>query len=139
MKKVLLDTDIFSEIRKGINPVVFNRAKFYLWEFGFYTISMITVTEIVKGWHKLKREDKIEQFLIDIKAAEILTLDQKSSELSGRISADLEKIGQPIGLADSLIASIAIANNLVLVTGNTAHYQRIQKLGYELNLDNWRI
>jgi tRNA(fMet)-specific endonuclease VapC len=139
LKEVLLDTDIFSEIHKGINLIVFKRAREYLLKFGFYTISIITVTEIVKGWRKLKREEKIQQFLTEITAAQILTLDQQSAELSGRISADLEQIGQPIGLADSMIASIAIANDLILVTGNTTHYQRIQKLGYELNLDNWRI
>jgi tRNA(fMet)-specific endonuclease VapC len=29
--------------------------------------------------------------------------------------------------------------SLELVTGNTAHYQRIQQLGYPLTLVNWRI
>ncbi|MDZ7960571.1 MAG: hypothetical protein RMY34_22265 [Aulosira sp. DedQUE10] len=37
-----------------------------------------------------------------------------------------------------LIASIAIANNLILVTGNTKHYQNIQALGYPLVINNWR-
>ncbi len=46
--------------------------------------------------------------------------------------------GQPIELADILIASIAIENNLILVTGNTKHYQKIQALGYPLVIDNWR-
>ncbi len=30
-------------------------------------------------------------------------------------------------------------NGLELVTGNTAHYQRIQRLGYSITLLNWRI
>jgi tRNA(fMet)-specific endonuclease VapC len=33
---------------------------------------------------------------------------------------------------------IAIENNLILVAGNTRHYQKIQSLGYPLQLDNWR-
>ena len=37
-----------------------------------------------------------------------------------------------------MIAAIAIINGLELVTGNTAHYQRIQQLGYPLTLANWR-
>ena len=41
--------------------------------------------------------------------------------------------------ADPMIAVIAIKNDLTLITGNTAHYQRIQKLGHELRLDNWRL
>jgi tRNA(fMet)-specific endonuclease VapC len=36
------------------------------------------------------------------------------------------------------ITAIAIENNLILVTGNTKHYQKIQSLGYPLQLDNWR-
>ena len=38
-----------------------------------------------------------------------------------------------------MIAAIAIDQGLELVTGNTAHYQRIQQLGYPLTLVNWRI
>jgi predicted nucleic acid-binding protein len=36
---------------------------------------------------------------------------------------------QPIGNADPMFAAIAIGQQLDLVTGNTAHYQRIQQLG----------
>jgi len=32
----------------------------------------------------------------------------------------------------------ALHHNLVLVTGNTALYQRLQALGYDLRLDDWR-
>ncbi|HEX5732141.1 MAG TPA: hypothetical protein VF131_04830 [Blastocatellia bacterium] len=46
---------------------------------------------------------------------------------------------KPIGWADPIIASIALQNDLTLVTGNTSHYQRIQALGYALKLDNWKL
>ncbi|MFM7364351.1 MAG: hypothetical protein ACKO11_07610, partial [Cuspidothrix sp.] len=62
----------------------------------------ITVSEIVKGWRKLNRHDRIQEFLADLSQIEILHLDQKSAELSGLIHADLESTGQPIGLADVL-------------------------------------
>jgi Arc/MetJ-type ribon-helix-helix transcriptional regulator len=52
---------------------------------------------------------------------------------------NLERVGRPIGRCDPMIAAIAITNGLELVTGNTAHYQRIQQLGYPLVLANWRI
>jgi hypothetical protein len=38
-----------------------------------------------------------------------------------------------------MIAAIALAHRLDLVTGNTSHYQRIEQLGYSLTLANWRI
>lgn len=139
MDKILIDTDIFSEILKGINQQVAARASSYHATFGYYTISTITVLEIVKGWHKRQREDKIEQFFVEITEAQVLTLQLSDAELAGRIYADLERTGQPIGLADAMIAAIAIQQNLTLVSGNLSHYQRIQAIGYNLKLDNWRI
>jgi tRNA(fMet)-specific endonuclease VapC len=139
LDKVLLDTDIFSEILKGINQQVAARASSYHATVGYYTICTITVLEIVKGWHKRQREDKIQQFFADIIEAEVLTLQQNDAELAGRIYADLERTDQPIGLADAIIAAIAIQNNLTLITGNLSHYQRISALNYSLQLDNWRI
>jgi len=57
--RALLDTDIFSEILKGIDQRVVNKAVAYRAAFGHYTMSVITVMEIVKGFHKLQREDRI--------------------------------------------------------------------------------
>ena len=139
MDKSLLDTDIFSEVQKGINLKVSANATVYYREFGCYTLSVITVAEIVSGWHKRQREDRIQEFLVELVAAEVLLLDQQSAVLAGRMYADLERAGQPIGSADSAIAAIALQNGLTLVTGNSKHYQRIQTLGYDLKLNNWRI
>lgn len=138
MDKALLDTDIFSEILKGIDQRVIDRAIAYRVAFGNYTLSVITVMEIVKGFHKVQREDQIQQFLAGLPTVELLTLDLRSSELAGRIYGDLERRGEPIGRADPMIAAIALRHGLTLVTGNLSHYQRIQALGYNLELDNWR-
>jgi predicted nucleic acid-binding protein len=35
-------------------------------------------------------------------------------------------------------AAIALTHGLELVTGNAAHFQRVQNLGYPLTLVNWR-
>jgi len=111
LDKVLLDTDILSESLKRRDQRVVSRAIDYLAVFGQYTICTITVLEIVKGWHKLGREDKIQQFFDQIAVAEVLTLELSDAELAGRIYADLERTGQPIGLADAIIAAIAIQQN----------------------------
>lgn len=138
MDKALLDTDIFSEVLKGIDRGVVAQATMYRTVFGRYTISTITVMEIIKGFHRLQREDRIQQFRSALQAAELLTLDFQSAELAGRIYADLERTGQPIGRADPMVAAIAVQNHLTLITGNQAHFQRIQTLGYDLKLTNWR-
>jgi tRNA(fMet)-specific endonuclease VapC len=129
---------MFSEILKGIDQRVVARAMAYRTTFGHYTISVITAMEIVKGFHKLQREDRIQQFLAGLPTVEVLTLDLRSAELAGRIYADLERTGQPIGRADPMIAASALRHGLTLVTGNISHYQRIQALNYQLSLENWR-
>jgi tRNA(fMet)-specific endonuclease VapC len=131
--------DIFSEILKGVNQNVVASATRYHSTFGYYTISVITVLEIVKGFHKLNREDRVQQFLAGLPAVELLTLDQRSAERAGRIYTDLERVGQPIGRADPMIAAIALRYDFTRVTGNLSHYQRIQALGYGIKLDNWRV
>lgn len=139
MRKALLDTDIFSEILKGVDLVVAQRATAYRTVFGRYTISVITVMEVIKGLHKVDREDRIQQFLQGLATVELLNLQQQSGELAGRIAADLERTGQPIGRADPIVAAIAIDNGLTLATGNMAHYERVQALGYRLEIENWRV
>ncbi|HEY9851835.1 MAG TPA: PIN domain-containing protein [Leptolyngbyaceae cyanobacterium] len=138
MEKSLLDTDILSEVRKNVNQQVASRATAYLAIFNYYTISVVTFTEIVAGWHKRQREDRIQQFFADMFDAEVLIMDAVTAEIAGRIYGDLERTGQPIGLADAIIAATALQHDLTLVSGNLAHYQRIQGLGYGLKLDNWR-
>ena len=64
--KTLLDTDILSEVRKGKNPQVVAKAIAYKTIFKHYTISVITVSEVIKGWRKLNRNDRIQEFLIDL-------------------------------------------------------------------------
>ena len=60
-----------------------------------------------------------------------LHFDDKSAKLYGIIRANLEKKGTPIGPNDLLIASIAMANNLILVTHNTKEFLRIDGLLFE--------
>jgi len=139
MRKALLDTDIFSEILKGKDPQVAVRASLYRAAFRQYTISTITVVEIVKGLHKTNHTERLQQFLDGLTSVEVLTLDVVAAEIAGKIYADLERTGQPIGRADPLIAAIALRQQRVLVTGNMKHYQRLITLGYPLELDNWRL
>ena len=138
MNKALLDTDILSEILKAKNTSIVSKAVAYKENFERFTISVITVLEIVKGLHKIGRADALKKFLDGLQAIEVIPFDENCSIIAGRMFADLENTGQPIGKADPMIAAIAIQHGLTLVTGNTGHYERLRKLGYSLKLDNWR-
>jgi tRNA(fMet)-specific endonuclease VapC len=139
MSKALLDTDIFSEVLRAVNPTVIGHAHTYRQAHGRLTLSVITVMEMVKGFQKVQRPQKILSLLAHVGAEEVLEFDRSAAELAGRIWGDLERTGQPMGLADPMIAAVALRHGMELVTGNTSHYQRIQQLGYALTLANWRV
>ncbi|MFO0956492.1 MAG: PIN domain-containing protein [Isosphaeraceae bacterium] len=101
-------------------------------------MSVVTVLEIVRGLTKKRATGQLRAFESAIPSLEILALDQDAALLAGRIEGELERAGRPIGRADPMIAAIAIANGLELVTGNTAHYQQIQRVGRSLVLHDWR-
>ena len=113
-------------------------ARSYRQTHGVLTISVITVMEMVKGFQQVQRPQKITDLLTYVAAEDVLDFRQPEAELAGRIWGDLDRTGQPIGLADPMIAAIALTHGLELATGKLAHYQRIQQLGYPLVLVNWR-
>jgi len=82
--------------------------------------------------------DLLEQWRADVEQLEILPLDYASGELAGELYARLESAGVPIGRLDPLIAATALRHQLVLVTGNVRHFQRVAELGYPLEIVNWR-
>ena len=130
MNKALLDTDIFSEIGKGLNQFVTRNATAYRRAVGRYSISVITVMEIVRGLQKKQAGKRLQHFLAGIASEEVLHFDRDAAELAGRIEGELERVGRPIGRADPMIAAIALQHGLELVTGNTTHYQYVQQLGH---------
>ncbi len=60
-----------------------------------------------------------------------LPFDDRASEATGTIRADLERQGTPIGPNDLLIAAIALANNAILVTHNSREFGRVARLKIE--------
>jgi tRNA(fMet)-specific endonuclease VapC len=138
LKKSLLDTDILSDITKGANPTVVGHATAYRKAFTRYTISAVSLMEVIRGYQKKHATRQLQNFLTAIASEEVIAFDQPAAELAGRIAGELERTGQPIGLADPMIAAIALHHGLERVTGNAAHFQRVQQLGYPLILVNWR-
>lgn len=138
MARVLLDTDILSEIIKKKDAVVEARAAEYLTGEGRFTLSVLSVMEIVYGFHRLGREDRIKQFGTLIAAHEVLPFNAAAATTAGRIYADLERRGTPIGLADVMIGAVAVQHGLPIVTGNTSHFTAIRDAGHSLVIQNWR-
>ena len=140
MERSLLDTDIFSESLRGRDPAIRAKAEAYLDVFGRFTLSVITIAELIDGFRRQQRDDRIATLVAEIEAGshEIITLSVRIAEVAGHILGDLHRTGQPIGRDDPFIAATALVEGLPLITGNTEHYARIQALGYSLRLENWR-
>jgi predicted nucleic acid-binding protein len=138
VSKVLLDTDILSEINKAKDQIVAGHARRYLAQQGRLTFSSITVMEIVAGYSRRRSEEKLRRFLEMTYRSEVLPLDAIAGELAGRIHADLQQAGFDIGGPDTMIAAIAIQHGVPLVTGNSSDYERVQEIGYRLQLESWR-
>ncbi len=64
-----------------------------------------------------------------------LPFDDQAAWVYGRIRADLAARGTPIGPNDLLIAAIALAYNVTLVTHNTSEFGRVAGL----LLEDWEV
>jgi tRNA(fMet)-specific endonuclease VapC len=103
LNKALLDTDIMSEIGKAKNPTVAANAKTYRRSFGHFTLSTVSVMEVVRGFKRTQAVARLNAFLATLPHMEILSFDEPAAELAGRIAGDLERIGQSIGVPDTII------------------------------------
>ncbi len=62
-----------------------------------------------------------------------LVFDDRSAQLYGQVRADLRRTGQLIGPNDTMIAAIALAHNLTVVTHNIGEFARVPGL----RLEDW--
>jgi tRNA(fMet)-specific endonuclease VapC len=127
MKPALIDTDILSLFFRN-DLTVIEHFREYLQEHGGMDISILTFYEILSG---LKHRDALKQldmFCEFVKNNTILPLSEKSVEISSDIYAALRKTGNQLDDIDILIAGVALAHDLVLVTHNVHHFNRIEDL-----------
>ncbi|WP_435007374.1 PIN domain-containing protein [Tundrisphaera lichenicola] len=135
----MLDTDMLSEIGKGIDPIVVRNAVAYRKKHGFLTISVISIMEVIQGYQRVGSSARIEVFQNSLLAEEVISFDPLAAALAGQIAGKLDRAGLPIGRCDPMIAAIALSRGFELVTGNTSHYQRLSLIGHPLVLMNWRF
>ncbi|MGN1170399.1 MAG: type II toxin-antitoxin system VapC family toxin [Lachnospiraceae bacterium] len=97
-------------------------------------ISSVTYAELVHGVEKSQAVEKNRLALALLLAnIEILDFDTLAAEAYGKIRADLEKGGTPIGPLDMMIAGHAKSLDYCIVTNNTKEFSRVRGL----KLENW--
>jgi tRNA(fMet)-specific endonuclease VapC len=132
LKKALLDTDIRLSIMQR-NPSSLVKAQEYLAAHGHFTFSVLTKYEIMRGLRAVRASRQAGVFDRFCSKSEILVLDDLAAVRAAEIYADLKADGALIGDADILIAATAIVNDLVVVTNNETHFNRIRGL----RVENW--
>lgn len=99
-----------------------------------FCISSITYGELMHGVEKSQAVERNRAAIaLFLSAFVILDFDSGAAEEYGRIRADLEKRGTPIGPMDMLIAGHAKSRGLIVVTNNIREFARVEGL----QLENW--
>ena len=95
-------------------------------------ISSITYAELMHGVEKSQAVERNRMAItLFLSAITILPFNQYAAEEYGKVHAELERNGTPIGPMDMLIAGHARAEELVLVTNNTREFFRVENLEVE--------
>jgi tRNA(fMet)-specific endonuclease VapC len=123
----ILDSDHCDAILRGqLNPLDHTQPDDEL------AITAIGVGELTHGAHRSTRPaDNLARVDVLIAALTVLPFDESSGRVFGEIKARLEQAGTPLDDLDLQIASIALANNLILVTHNQRHFGRVPNLALE--------
>lgn len=135
----LLDTNILSEPTKPIpNKFVLEKLNR---EVVRCAMSAITYHELFYGLQLVQNEKRklyLERYLFNVVKPlfPILNYDGKAAEIHSTIRGKLKSMGITVPDLDAQIASIAIVNNLILVTRNQKDFHSIATVS-TLMLENW--
>jgi tRNA(fMet)-specific endonuclease VapC len=95
----------------------------------------VVVAELLYGAHRsIRKGQTLSQVQVFCLNFQSLAFDDPAAKEYGWLRAHLARTGTQIGPNDLLIASIALANGLTLVTNNTSEFSRVPGL----NLEDWR-
>lgn len=134
--RYLLDTNIVSEpVVARPSPAVLDRIK---GNAASLAISSVTWQEVLYGMFLLpagKRRDQIEDYLFRRirPALPIIGFEERAARWQAEQRASLRQVGKSPSYADSQIAGIAVANDLVLVTRNVDDFADFEGL----QIENW--
>jgi tRNA(fMet)-specific endonuclease VapC len=128
--KYLLDTNICIRYINGRAPKL--RLKLPTIPMTDVVVCDIVVAELFYGAAKSNRPtESLAKQQAFLQPYVSLPFDGEAAMHYGHIRAQLEKLGTPIGSLDMLIAAIALAHDLTLITHNTAEFKRVSGLKIE--------
>jgi len=102
---------------------------------GSVVLCSVVVAELLYGAHRSVRKSQTLTEVHNFSGQfQSLAFDDAAAEQYGELRAYLDGVGTPIGPNDLMIASIALAKSLILVTHNTSEFSRVPRL----KLEDWQ-
>jgi tRNA(fMet)-specific endonuclease VapC len=120
---ILADTDVLIDYLAGTHSVA-ERVKSYVESDSLQTTA-VSCFELLSGADGGRRGDDVRRL---IAAIPVLALDREAATQAAIVRQQLSSRGFSIGMGDSLIAGIALANDLPLFTRTRKHFQQVEKL-----------
>ena len=120
---MIADTDVLIDFLANRSPVA-DRIALEL-EHAALQTTAVTRFELLAGARMARQERMIAELLA---ALPTLPLDAAAADRAAAVRRSLEKKGQGIGMGDSLIAGIVLANQGILLTRNREHFERVPDL-----------
>lgn len=115
----IADTDVLIDYLAGKGEA---NAVEQLLSRGALRTTVISRFELLSGARTAKQLARLTQLL---GAVPSLALDDAAADAASEIRRTLERSGNPIGMADSLIAGIVLSNGGILLTRNRRHFERV--------------
>jgi tRNA(fMet)-specific endonuclease VapC len=130
----LLDTNAcIHHLRRGATSPV--SARLAAAAPGSVVLCSVVVAELLYGGRRSANPtDTLKQVHTFCAPFQSIAFDDRAAEEYGKVRAHLATMGKPIGPNDLMIAAIALANGLILVTHNMAEFARVPGL----QCDDWQ-
>jgi tRNA(fMet)-specific endonuclease VapC len=131
--KYLLDTNACIALINNKAPSVRTRFQKAIAEDASVLVSSVVVFEL---WYGVSKSARAEANALQVETlfegpVSFLAFEPEDARIAGRVRAELEAVGKPIGAYDLLIAGQALRHGLTLVTANAREFRRVKGLEWE--------
>ena len=120
---IIADTDVLIDFLASVQPATDQIAEYIAAD--QLQTTAVSCFELLSGAGENKRGHAVRKLL---ESLGVLPLDRAAAEQAADVRRRLERTGQKIGMGDSLIAGIALAHDVPLLTRNRSHFERVEKL-----------
>lgn len=126
MKTYFLDTSVIIDYLRGKKKIIEIIDNLN----GNLVSSYLCLAELFEGAYYSKNKEKAKKIILNFFQGlnKVYGIDEKVAEKFGELRKNLRKKGNLIEDIDIFIASICLVNNLILITLNKKHFEKIKEL-----------